>query len=112
MRSRILISWILCALVFSVFPFDVQAVSVYSIDHGRVRVLPGGAGYEYLPCTLIAFDAEGNDLAYRDSVLLPQWGAGGIDIAVDNVTGTLFVTFEHGGSRGEAILLKCLMLRL
>jgi parallel beta-helix repeat protein len=80
--------WILFALNLSVFLCPVLAVSVYTIDHS-----PEYGG----PCTLIAFDVEGDELNYRDSVLLPEWGYGAIDIAIDGVTNTLFVTFELDG---------------
>lgn len=86
------------AIVLSILNISplCQATSVYTIDHSP----SAGVG----SCTLIAFDIENNQFVYRDSVLLPEHGWGGIDIAIDELTNTLFVSFEWGDGWGGNIV--------
>jgi hypothetical protein len=81
-------------LMISAFSFSS---SVYTIGHGR--------GFEINWCPLNAFDIVDDQIVFRGSVDLPKHGAGGIALAMDELTNTLFVTFESNeyGAGGNVI---------
>jgi hypothetical protein len=81
-------------LLISAFSFSS---SVYTIGHG-------GGAFTHL-CRLNAFDIVNDQIVFRGSVDLPKHGAGGIDVAMDELTNTLFVTFESDeyGAAGNFI---------
>ena len=72
----------LCFILFFVIGVVnlYAAKSVYTIDHNY--------------CYFTAFDVDGDNLTYRDHITLPEWGYGGIDVAVDEKTNTAFVSME------------------
>lgn len=84
---------VLCiSLMSSVCP----ATSVYIIGHS--------VGPWTYYCPLNAFDIVNDQIVYRGSVNLPKYGAGGIDVAIDELTNTLFVSFENGEYGGGNVI--------
>jgi len=80
-------------LLISAFSFSS---SVYTIGHGT--------GEWTYWCPLNAFDIVNDQIVFRGSVNLPKHGAGGIDVAMDELTNTLFVSFENGEYGGGNII--------
>ena len=90
-------------LIISVLCFSSS--SVYTIGHGT--------GIWTNWCPLNVFDIVNDQIVFRGSVDLPKHGAGGIDVAIDELTNTLFITFESdsngvGGNIIEIVNVKTL----
>ena len=74
----------LCSFFVIILSIPLFGVSVYTIDHETYS-------------NLNAFDIVNDEFVYRDSVTFPVHGWGGIDLAIDELTNTLFVSFEETG---------------
>lgn len=61
------------------------ATSIYTIGHGSWNS----------PCPLNAFELVDDQIVRRDGTVLPSHGVGAIALTIDELTNTLFVTFEY-----------------
>lgn len=79
-------------VIFLLVSISSFATSVYTIGHGT-GPFPTG-------CPLNAFDVVNDQIVFRGSVKLPVHGYGGIAVAFDELTSTIFVSFEKGDYGG------------
>jgi hypothetical protein len=91
-RAGWVIGVMVCACFIFVGSISAFATSVYTIGHG-----PGDMTHV---CPLNAFDIVNDQIIFRDTVDLQKNGAGAIALAIDELTNTLFVSYETNPSTG------------